>query len=99
MAVDKKPVKLKKTYKGHRDPQITKDTKVLKKETQSEISRRRYKALTGKDYVSPKKKASKGEVKLGPASGKIKRVAPKKKTKAQLKRERDARTRRQMTNA
>ncbi len=93
MAASKKPIKITKRYKGYRDPQVTKSTKVLPKETQSQVSRRRYKALTGKD--APQSFKPKGTVKLGPASGKIKRIDPAK----ERQRQRDARTRKQMRTA
>jgi len=94
MAADKKPIRLD-NYTGYRDPQVTKSTKVLPKETQSQVSRRRYKALTGLDAPPSFKPKAKPKVKLGPASGKIQRVDPEK----EKQRKRDALTRKQVRTA
>ena len=93
MPASDKPIRLRKRYTGYRDPQVTSATKVMPKETQSQVSRRRYKALTGLD--APPSFKPKGTVKLGPASGKIQRVDPEK----EKQRKRDARTRKQMRTA
>lgn len=88
-----KPIRLRKRYTGYRDPQVTSATKVMPKETQSQVSRRRYKALTGKD--APESFRPKGVVKLGPKDGKIKRVDPEKEKQLT----RDEKTRKQIRTA